>query len=78
MLAMECGTRGRVARRNNLLTGCGRFLLSNEDAESIVANIIATVRSEWDATLRRAGASENDCAAIASALLYEGFFYSAI
>ena len=75
-LAMECGTRGRVARRDNLLTGCGRFLLSKEDAESIIESMIATVRSEWDATLRRAGVSENDCAAIASAFIYEGFFFS--
>lgn len=74
-LAMECGTGGRKARRDNLLTGCGRFLLSKEAAESIMERMTATVRSEWDAMLRRAGASASDCAAIASAFIYEGFFF---
>jgi serine/threonine-protein kinase HipA len=36
---------------------------------------IANVRSEWQAALRRAGVSEQDCAAIASAFLYDGLFY---
>ena len=76
-LAMVCGTRGRMARRYNLLTAHGRFLLSKEDAEAIVDGMVETVRSEWDASLRRAGASAKDCEAIASAFLYEGFFYEA-
>lgn len=75
LLAMTCGTEGRMARRDNLITGHGRFLLSKEDATTIVDQIIATVRSEWDSSLRRAGASEKDCAAIASAFIYEGFFF---
>jgi len=75
LLAMACGTEGRMARRDNLITGHGRFLLSKEDATTIVDQIIATVRSEWDSSLRRAGASEKDCVAIASAFIYEGFFF---
>jgi len=76
LLAMICGTHGRVARKENLLTAAGRFLLSGEQAEIIVDNLIKTVRSEWDASLRRAGVSEKDCASIAGALIYDGFFYS--
>lgn len=74
-LAMACGTSGRSAKKANLLTGCGRFLLSNEEAELIIDNIVETVRSQWDVSLRRAGASERDCTAIASAYIYDGFFY---
>jgi len=76
-LAMACGAQGRIARRENLLTAHGRFLLSKVDAEAIVDGMVETVRSEWDASLRRAGASAKDCEAIASAFLYEGFFYEA-
>ncbi len=74
-LAMTCGTSGRSANKANLLTGCGRFLLSNEEAELIIDNIVETVRNQWDVSLRRAGASERDCTAIASAYIYDGFFY---
>jgi serine/threonine-protein kinase HipA len=75
LLAMACGTLGRAARRDNLITGCGRFLLSQEEATNIIDDMVSIVRSEWDSNLRRAGASEQDCAAIASAFIYEGFFF---
>lgn len=75
-LAMICGTHGRIARRENLLTAYGRFLLSNEDATDIVDTIIAAVKSEWDASLRRAGVNEKDRISVASALLYDGFFFA--
>jgi len=74
-LAMVCGTFGRSAKKANLLTGCGRFLLSNEEAELIIDNIVDTVQSQWDVSLRRAGASKKDCTTIASAYIYDGFFY---
>jgi serine/threonine-protein kinase HipA len=74
-LAMECGLNGRLARRANLVSGHDRFLLSLEEAEQIVDGIIKTVRLQWDATLRRAGVTEKDCEVIASACIYEGFFY---
>jgi serine/threonine-protein kinase HipA len=75
LLAMACGTAGRVARQDNLITGHGRFLLSKEEATKIVAHIVTIVRSEWDAHLKRAGVSEKDCAVIASACIYPGFFF---
>lgn len=74
-LAMACGTHGRIARKQNLLSAAGRFLLSNEEAEALIDKMVHTVQNEWDASLRRAGANERDCAAISSALLYDGFFY---
>ena len=77
LLAMVCGTQGRIARRDNLLTACGRFLLSRDEAGKIIDNIVNVVRAEWDASLHRAGAGEKDMASIASARIYDGFFYTA-
>jgi len=74
-LAMACGSAGRYANRNNLLSQHGRFLLSREEATAILDQITDTVRSTWRANMRRAGVSETDCEAIASAFLYAGFFY---
>ncbi len=74
-LAMACGNDGRYANQENLLSQKGRFLLSGEEATAILDHIVETVRNEWRPTMRRAGVSETDCEAIASAFLYEGFFY---
>lgn len=74
-LAMACGSAGRYANRGNLLSQHGRFLLSGEETTAILDHIVETVRSAWRPTMRRAGVSEADCEAIASAFLYEGFFY---
>ena len=77
-LAMMCGSGGRYANRENLLSQRGRFLLSGEEATAIVDQIVEIVRSEWWPTLRRAGVSVTDCEAIAGAFLYEGFFYEKV
>jgi serine/threonine-protein kinase HipA len=74
LLAMTCGMQGRLARKENLLTTCERFLLSREDAQNIIAKMVGTVKTEWNNILHRAGASKKDCATIASAFLYDGFF----
>ena len=74
-LAMACGSAGRYANRKNLRSLHGRFLLSGEEATAILDQIAETVRSAWLATMRRVGVSEADCDAIASAFLYEGYFY---
>jgi len=74
-LAMACGSAGRYANRKNLLSQHGRFLLSEEDATAFLDHIVETVRNAWRPTMRRAGVSEADCEAIATAFLYEGFFY---
>lgn len=75
LLAMECGSMGRIANKSNLLSTCERFLHTKEDAGRIIDEMVQTVRAEWDARLRRAGVSEADCKAISNARLYEGFFY---
>jgi serine/threonine-protein kinase HipA len=74
-LVMACGIAGRYANRKNLLSQIGRFLLSEEAATAKLDHIVETVRKTWRPTMRRAGVSEADCEAIASAFLYEGFFY---
>jgi serine/threonine-protein kinase HipA len=74
-LAMACGSAGRYANRKNLLSQYGRFLLSKEEATTILDHIVETVRSAWRPSMRRAGVSEADCEVIAGAFLYEGFFY---
>jgi serine/threonine-protein kinase HipA len=74
-LAMECGTLGRVANKKNLLTACNRFLLTEEHARLIIGEMVQTIRADWDACLRRAGASAADCNSVSSARLYDGFFY---
>lgn len=71
-LAMACGLQGRLASKDNLLSGHGRFLLSREAAERTFANIIQIVRNEWRAIMGRVGVSDRDRGRIASAFLYPG------
>ncbi|MBC8434508.1 MAG: type II toxin-antitoxin system HipA family toxin [Desulfobacterales bacterium] len=77
-LAMVCGNAGRYANRKNLMSQHGRFLLSEKEATVILDNIVETVRNAWRPTMRRAGVSGADCEAIASAFLYDGFFYEGV
>lgn len=75
-LAMACGTYGRIARRDNLLSANGRFLLSRDEATQILDELIARLRAEWDGALGRAAVTRSDRSTIASALLYDGFFFA--
>jgi len=74
-LAMVCGDAGRYANQNNLLSQHARFLLNEEDATTILNNIVETVRNLWRPTMQESGVIEIDCKAIESAFLYKGFFY---
>ena len=74
-LAMTCGHFGRYANRTNLLSGHGRFLLEQAEAEAAFERIAGTVRRSWHAEMRRAGVSDRDCEAIRAAFLYDGLFY---
>ena len=74
-LAMTCGRFGRYANRANLLSGCGRFLLRNDEAAALFERTIDTVREQWRPAMQRAGASEMDCDAIRSAFVYPGLFH---
>ena len=76
-LAMACGRFGRYANRANLLSGCGRFLLRDDEAAALFERIVDTVRAAWRATMQRAGVSEMDCDATRSAFVYPGLFHDA-
>ena len=74
-LAMTCGPFGRYVNRANLLSGCGRFLLRNEEAAILFQRMVDTVRAAWRPTMRRTGVSEADCDAIRSGFVYPGLFH---
>ncbi len=69
-LALECGLHGRAATRVNLLSGHGRFLMSEEDAIGIFEGITSTVRAEWHNTFRRAGVPVRECELLSRAILH--------
>jgi serine/threonine-protein kinase HipA len=75
LLVMVCGNRGRIAHRENLISGHARFLLSKNEAEAIVDNMVEAIRKNWYRCLRRVGANEKDCEIVSAAFVYEGFFY---
>ena len=74
-LTMACGRFGRYANRTNLLSGHGRFLLAQAEAEAMFDSIANVVRVGWHTEMRRAGVSERDCETIRPAFLYDGLFY---
>lgn len=74
-LAMSCGLYGRLANKDNLLSAHGRFFLTYDEANDILEQLTNTVRNKWVSCLRRVGVSQKDCTTIASAFLYNGFFY---
>ena len=75
-LAMICGRFGRYANRVNLLSGHGRFLLSEAQAAAVFDNVANIVRTRWRPTMRQAGVSADDCERIASAFVYDGLQYA--
>jgi serine/threonine-protein kinase HipA len=72
-LAMICGDQGRVANANNLLSQTARFLLSDDEAKSIVDAMKERVKGTWYETARSVGVSDKDCERIAGAFAYPGF-----
>jgi len=74
-LALTCGDQGRRASRENLLSQCGRFLLSREEAAKILDEMEAGIRARWYEVARREKVSEGDCQRIAGAFAYPGFRY---
>jgi serine/threonine-protein kinase HipA len=72
---MTCGNFRRYANKTNIISGHGRFLLSEEEAMAIFDQIAETVRTRWRAEMRRTGVSGKDCEAISRAFLYDGLFY---
>jgi serine/threonine-protein kinase HipA len=74
-LALDCGVFGRMARRDNLLSGAARFGLDRQAASAIIDQIYQIVSGGWSAAVQRHGATETDCLAIAPAFTYAGFEY---
>jgi serine/threonine-protein kinase HipA len=75
-LALACGDQGRRASAANLLSQCGRFLLSRDAASRILDDMEAHVRMRWHEVARREGVSQRDCERIAGAFAYPGFRYT--
>ncbi|WP_224240711.1 type II toxin-antitoxin system HipA family toxin [Hyalangium gracile] len=77
-LAMEVGSvKYRRANRHNLLSECGRFRLSKEEATHLIDTMKATVSARWRDCVKACGGTEADLKAIERAFGYEGFEYSA-
>lgn len=72
-LALICGNAGRYANAANMISQCARFLLSPEDATTVIEDMKKNVRANWYATARGQGVSERDCELISGAFAYEGF-----
>lgn len=74
-LAMQIGTLGVSATRNNLLSVARRFDFSAEQATAEIDRIKDCVRTHWEREVRRHGGTEADVKAIAPAFDYPGFEY---
>ncbi|HVE44268.1 MAG TPA: HipA domain-containing protein [Gammaproteobacteria bacterium] len=72
-LAMVCGSQGRFANAENLLSQHARFLLELEQAKSILSDMESVVEKHWYAVARAEGVSDADCEKISSAFVYPGF-----
>ncbi len=76
-LAMECGSLGRVATRENLVSQSPRFGLRLDEANAIVDEVWETVLRNWRPEVLRHGGGERDCRTIEPAFVYPGFEYRA-
>ncbi|XIA67774.1 type II toxin-antitoxin system HipA family toxin [Bradyrhizobium sp. TZ2] len=72
-LAMDAGDQGRFANAKNLMSQRARFLLEEEEAKAIVADMTEKVRATWYDTVRAQGVTEKDAETIRGAFVYEGF-----
>lgn len=72
-LALEVGKFGRVASLYNLLSDCGAFGLSREEAESVITQMEQVVKG-WRERFIRHGIKERSIEYIGPAILPECFF----
>ena len=72
-LALAVGEHGRTASLYNILSACGRFGLSVEEARAEFNGVAAAVRA-WPEVFRELGVVERDSEVIAPAFLYTGLF----
>ena len=71
-LAMACGDQGRCANAGNLLSQSARFLLTPDEANAIIDDVEAVVKSAWYRTLKGEGVSEQDAETLKGAFVYPG------
>ena len=76
-LSMVCGPQGRRARKENLVAGAGRFLMSGDEAEAVFDRVTQVVEARWRAAMRQAGVGAEDQEVVRSAFLPEGLLASA-
>ena len=74
-LALECGPLGRMARRDNLVSGAPRFGLEPAEAAVLIEEMKHTVANHWRAEVHRLGGTVGDCRLIETAFAYPGFDY---
>lgn len=72
-LALEVGKFGRAASLYNILSDCGAFGLSREEAETVIAQMEQVVRG-WKEFFFRYGVEERSIEYIGQAILPECFF----
>lgn len=72
-LALAVGEHGRAASLYNILSACGRFGLSVDEARAEFKSVVAAVRT-WREGFREHGVVARDMDAIAPAFLYSGLF----
>jgi serine/threonine-protein kinase HipA len=72
-LALVIGEYGRAASLYNMLSACGRFGLSVEEARAEFDDVVAAVRT-WREVFRELGVSARDTETIAPAFLYNGLY----
>jgi len=74
-LAMTVGDLGRRATAQNLVTQSARFLLSQDEAQAIIAEMRELVGNQWEIVARGAKVTVRDCGLIRSAFDNEGFLF---
>ena len=72
-LAMKAGTLGRLASRENLLSGALRFGMKIAEANAAIDEIKAIIEECWRAEIVALGGAEEDCDSVRGAFIYPGF-----
>ena len=75
-LAMTCGNYGRRACRANLISAASRFGLNAEEAEAQIDTLRAIIARDWEREIRARAGTSADVAAVAPAIMDEGFEYA--
>ena len=72
-LALICGDSGRYANAENLVSQSMRFLIKQDQAQSIISDMENQIKKTWYEVARGEGVAEKDCEQISDAFAYPGF-----